>query len=252
MNLKPVLHKLKKATPFILSGLSVIGVAATAILSAKATVKALEKTETEDDAWKCYIPTALVAIATAACIIGNGVFNRKQQASLIAAYTVLEQSYKRYRSKTKELYGEDANKKIMNAIAVDKTKDAGPILNPGLLGDTTLDWGVDDEETKHLFYDSFTHKYFESTISRVLQAEIAVNRNLALGGWVSFNDFYDFLGLEHINGGDEIGWCVCDSYYFMDFSHYPTQVEETQDGVPLTALVIDYEWLPETEEGLGL
>lgn len=254
MNLKPFLRSIKKASPIILSALSVIGVAATAVLSAKATVKALEKTENEDaaDAWKCYIPTALVAIATAACIIGNGVLNRKQQASLLSAYALMERSYRQYRNKTVELYGEDADKKIICSLAVETPKKGTVIIHPGLTSTSTLDWGNDDEEIHHLFWDSFSERYFTSTISRVLQAEIAVNRcmNLSCGGFVTVNDFYNFLGLEPITGGDEIGWSVCDCYTFLDFDHYVTKLEDSPDGVNLEALVIDYQWLPQTADEL--
>ena len=103
MNFQPFLRKLKKAAPYILSGLSIVGVAATAVMSAKATAKALEQAEERDDTWKCYIPTALVAIATCAVIIGNGVINRKRQASLMSAYALLASQYKRYKDKAVEV-----------------------------------------------------------------------------------------------------------------------------------------------------
>ena len=248
MNLKPVLHKLKKATPFILSGLSVIGVAATAILSAKATVKALEKTETEDDAWKCYIPTALVAIATAACIIGNGVFNRKQQASLIAAYGVLADTYRRYREKTKELCGEETDKKIVSQIAIEKADRDICINRVGLVSTTSLDWDVDEEETVHTFYEAYSGRLFESTINKVRQAELALSNDMANGEFVSLNTFYRYLGLSEIYGAEGIGWCVCDGYYYIEFNHYKAVVDDGAEGIE--ALVIDYQWLPETEETL--
>lgn len=253
MNFKPVLHKLKKAAPFILSGLSVIGVAATAILSAKATAKALELPEDSNEAWKYYIPTALTAIATAACIIGNGIFNRKQQASLMAAYAVLEQSYKRYRDKTKEVCGEESDKKIISSMAIEKVSDDHCIEHVGLCRVTTADWGTDDEEVKHIFYEAFSGRLFESSISKVLQAELAVSNDMADGGFVSINQFYEYLGLSQIEGGDLIGWCVCDGYYYIEFNHYKSSLEVASDGgdvQKMEALVIDYMWLPETEDAL--
>jgi len=247
MNYKPILRKCQKALPYILSGLSVVGVVATAVFSAKATAKALEQVNERDDTWKCYIPTALIAIATAACIIGNGVLNRKQQASLISAYTVMATSYKRYREKTKELYGDDADKKIMSQIVVEKAKDAH-IYNPGVFKSTTLDWGVDDQETQHLFYEAYGQTYFTSTINRVMQAQMAMMERLCMLQFVSVNEFYELLGLDPIHGGDEVGWAICDGYAHPEFDHYKTQVSMNDE---LEALVIDYMWYPETVEELG-
>lgn len=259
MNKAVLVRKAKKALPYVLSGLSIAGVVLTGIFSAKATAKALEQIDKEDrdDTWKCYISTALIAIATAACIIGNGVLNRKKQASLVAAYTLLASNYKKYREKVKEEIGEEEEHKIASdsriSSNIEQAKKDNVVWAPSLTGSSTLDWGSDEDEVSHLFYDAFGKRFFTSTISRVLQAEIAVNRNMALGGWVSINDFYEFLGIEKIkNGGDEIGWCVCDGYTYLDFDHYKAQVEDTESGDNLEAYVIDYIWIPETEEALGL
>lgn len=251
MNLKPLASKLKKAAPIILSALSVIGVVGTAILSAKATAKALEQVDERDDTWKCYIPTALVVLATAMCIIGNGVINRKNQASLLAAYAVLERSYRQYRDKVKEICGEEVHKKIICEthsdlpVKVEKAKPV-PINSPCLLSDNCLDWDVDDMETPHLFCEAFSGRYFESNIHRVMQAEMAVCRNFSLGGFVTVNDFYEFLGIEPFEGGDEIGWCLCDGINAMEFNHYKTTIDDgSEDG--LDVLVIDFDFTPRTE-----
>lgn len=251
--LRAVSRKAKKALPIILPIISVAGVFATGILSAKATIKALEQAEERDDAWKCYIPAALTAIATASCIIGCGVLNHKRQASLLSAYALLANSYKQYREKTRELYGEDVDKKIMSTIAIEKTDPRVIIKRVGLTSITTSDWGIDEEETKHIFYEAFSGRIFESTAHKVLQAELAVANNMADGGFVSINDFYEFLGLPRLEGLDPIGWCICDGYQWVEFNHYKTKLEVASDGSDiqhLEALVIDYQWLPETEEYL--
>jgi len=248
MNIQPFLRKLKKATPIVFSVVSIAGVFATGILSAKATVKALEQVDKHEDAWKCYIPAALTAIVTAACIIGNAVFNKRQQASFMSAYALLANSYRQYREKTRELYGEDADRKIRQAIRVEQPKKV-EVRRSGLITCSTLDWGTDDEEVKHLFYDTYSNRYFESTISKVLQAEINIGNDFSLGGWVCMNDFYDQLGLEHVDGGDEVGWCVCDDLYFIEFDHRKELIEDTIYGDYIEALVIDYVWPPNTEAG---
>ena len=255
----PLIRGLKKALPYILSGLSVAGVAATAIFSSKATAKALaiaeknqltEKGEIFKQTWKCYIPVALTAIATAACILGNGVISRKKQMSLIAAYSLLAKNYKQYRDEVKELYGEEADKKVISTIAIQHVPKEHAVFQPGLASTSCLDWGANDDETPHLFYDSFSERYFTSTVSQVLQAEIGLNRDLSICGFVSLNDFYVLLGIDEIDGGNEVGWCVCDGYTFLDFHHYRALLEESPDGENFEAYVIDADWPPMTEEEL--
>ena len=54
----------------------------------------------------------------------------------------------------------------------------------------------------------------------MLQAEYHLNRNFAIrGGDGTVNEFYEFLGLAPIDGGDTIGWAVCDELRWVDFNH---------------------------------
>ena len=52
---------------------------------------------------------------------------------------------------------------------------------------------------------------------------------------------YEFLGIETISGGDEIGWNISSGLVWIDFNHYKTVLD---DG--LEVCVIDMDWLPET------
>ena len=260
VNTGQIVRKLKRAAPYILSGLSAVGVFASAFLSAKATIKAVEvvkekelqdKEEILKASWKYYIPTALTTIATAACIITCAAFNKQQVASLTSAYALLAQNFKRYRAKVKELYGTEAEQKIRNELLIEvPKKDWGPI-HCGLIDTTSMDFGTEDEEVKHLFMDGYTKRTFTTSISKVLQAENEVNRQMITYGFVSLNDFYDFLGLEPYDGGDTIGWSVCEGYQWLDFYNHKEIIEEPSDGSePLEALIIDYDWYPETKEAL--
>lgn len=68
-----------------------------------------------------------------------------------------------------------------------------------------------------------------------------MNRDFVIGGYRSVNDFYEFLGIEPISGGDEIGWNISSGLVWIDFDHYKTVLD---DG--LEVCVIDMDWLPET------
>lgn len=127
--------KLRHSSPIILTCLSVVGVVGTTVMAVRATPKALrlikaKKDELQTDkltpvelvqtTWQCYIPSALLGASTIVCIIGIGVMNKRNQATLTSAYTMLNESYKQYRQAAKRVYGEDANDKIN----IEMTKDA--------------------------------------------------------------------------------------------------------------------------------
>ena len=208
---------LKRSSPTILTCLGAIGVVATSVLAVKATPKAMDiirahegtdhegnyygptKLEVVRLTWKCYIPAALVGLSTIACIFGANVLNKRNQASLASACALLSESYRQYRKAAKTVYGEDADKKIK----IEAAKNV-PVSAKGCY---IYDPELESESEEILFYDTFTQRYFTSTMASVLNAQYHVNRNFALRGYSTINELYDFLGLEECHGGgDLIGW----------------------------------------------
>ncbi len=252
---------MKKASPTILSCIGAVGVVATAVMAVKATPKALElvkedsrkkhdsdpyaatRMEAVKACWKCYIPVVVTGAATIACIFGANTLNRRQQASLVSAYALVSQKYNDYKRKVKELHGEDTHKKIMESLAVEKVDKDHVIYAQGFMGNSSLTFD-DAGEEERLFYDSFSGRYFTSTISKVLQAEYHLNRNFALsGGEIALNHFYELLGIEGIEEGDTIGWMVNDEMYWIDFDHSKVVQD---DG--LECYIIDMVYTPGTAD----
>ena len=131
----------------------------------------------------------------------------------------------------------------MESIASEKVDKDHVITSPGIMGSSCLDFEDADEEER-LFYDSFSERYFTSTIGKVLQAEYHLNRNFALnGGGIALNHFYDLLGIADIPEGNTIGWFVNDEMYWIDFDHSKAILE---DG--LECYIIDMVYTPGTEE----
>lgn len=239
------MHKtLKQYAPLILSTMAGIGVVGTAILSSKAALKydqiqkeASQNTtsETIRTASLIYLPVIALGTATIVCIFGANVLNRRNQAALISAYALLDQSYKEYKSKLIELHGEEVHQEIMESIAVDKVKDTN-IYAMGLTGGLTLT-DEDNPEPKRLFYDELSKRYFEKTLASVIEAEYHLNRNYMIGGEVSLNDFYIFLGLDPTEFGDTVGWSIKDDLFWIDFNHRKVTLD---DGLECYILEIPY------------
>lgn len=244
MDLRPFI---KKNASTILSCMGAAGLVATTVLAVKATPKALSlleeakeekgaeltKWEKINTAGTAYIPTALTGIATVACILGSNVISKRQQASLMGAYALLDSSYKEYRKKTDELYGEEAGKQIRGEIAKDKyTGD-----------DVSLDDG------KELFYDFYSGRYFESTPEAVLWAEYETNRSMFVNYAVGLNEFYKLLGLEELPEYESIGWScgqIEEMYWhpWIEFNHEETIIDgdsEYNEGMKCTIIYIPFD-----------
>lgn len=194
---------LKKHSSTILTVASSAGVITTAVLSVKATPKALilleeAKKEKSDElsvfetvkvAWKPYIPAAISGVSTIACIFGINYLSIKNQASLMSAYALLDNSYKEYRNKVNEIYEDGADIKVRQEIASSK-----------------YDKNKKVEDGKILFFDFNGVRFFESTMEQVMYAENAFLEILNGRGYACINEYYDLLGLSHIDGGDQLGW----------------------------------------------
>lgn len=245
-----LLHKsglyIKKYSPVALSCVASAGVIVTAVLAVRATPKAVEliradsrrnhdgdpyaytKKEAVTSAWRCYIPAVAVGASTIACIMSANALNRRQQAALTSAYALVQSSYKEYKDKLKELYGEEAHQRIMKELAVEKANKI-PIYAESFCSCRTLGFEELAEEDV-LFYDAMGDRYFTSTITRVLEAEYHLNRNFCLGWIPSLNDFYELLGLEKTEYGDAVGWTNSNGdYYWIDFFHMHTDLDGTMD-----------------------
>lgn len=219
---------MKRNASTILTVVGSAGVIATSVMAVKATPKALlsieqakkekgeelTKLEIVQVAGPVYIPAVLIGAATIACVFGANALNKRQQAALMSAYALLDSSYKEYRKKVTELYGEDADEKVKVEIAKAK-------------------YDEDDipTEDKQLFYDEFSGRYFESTMEKVLQAEYQINRELSLRDQVALNEFYKLLGVPEIEAGDTLGWSSGSNFAaywqnWIDFGHQKTYIDD--------------------------
>lgn len=229
---------LKKNSATILTCVGAAGVIATTVTAVKATPKAiaaieaakeekgeeLTKTELVKIAGPAYIPSIVLGVSTLACIFGANVLNKRGQASLMSAYALVDSSYKDYRKKVDELYGDDASSQVREGIAKDQYKEQSPVL---------LDDG------KRLYYDYYSNRYFEATPYVVQRAEYEVNRALMMDDAVYLNEWYTNLGIETLEHGYDFGWTTCansEAYWqtWIDFHHEKVVMEDGLECIIIT------------------
>lgn len=238
----------KKHVSLILTCLGSAGVIATAIITGRATIKAmhiLEEAEESHELTKMekfkiiaptYTPATILGVSTVACIFGANILNQKYQASLMSAYALVNSSYNDYKRKLKELYGEDAHNKIVDELAIEKA-DEIYICADSCIESSSLTIDGENAE-RRLFYDGYSKRYFEASVEQVLNAEYHLNRNYILRGSACINEFYEFLGIAPMSGGEELGWDICSEIFWIDFNHHKFT---TKDGLECCYISMPFE-----------
>lgn len=245
---------LKRNSSTILTIASAVGVVVTVITAVKATPKATARLEEAKEekgeelttlevvkvAAPVYIPSVVVGTGTIICMFSANALSKRHQAALSSAYALIDGSYKEYKSKLKELYGEEAHNNIVDSIVKEHCNET--YLYSTDFGSSSLELEPGDEGEMMLFYDHYSERYFETTMEKVLQAEYHLNRNFSIGFCAPVNEFYEFLGLCPIDGGDEVGWTMADGINWIDFNHRKVQLD---DG--LSCYVIEMVFSPTSD-----
>lgn len=232
---------LKRNSSSILTGIGAAGVVVTSVMAVKATPKAIRileeaKEEKGEDltaietvraVGPIYIPAIVSGVSTIACIFGANILNKRNQAALASAYAFLDNSYKEYKNKVSELYGDDANNNIREEIAKDKYKYYSNSF-------------TDD---KQLYFDEYSGRYFQSTPKDIQKAEYELNRTLSIDDEAYLNDWYEYIGLEPLDHGRDFGWSTGINYEqywqsWIDFTHTKTVLD---DGLECIIISFDQE-----------
>ena len=234
-----LMQGIKKQLPLIFSIVASAGVVATTAVA----LKVKPKKPPEDLGpkakavvyFKTYGPTIALATSTIACIFGSYAVSRKHQAAIVSAYTMLYTSYNEYKEKVKELYGEEAHKAVMDVIVKEKCKDVSLTARGSTNSSLSIDYEFEPEVVR-TFYEPISERYFESTLSKVIEAEYHLNRNFVLGAAITLNDFYEFLGLSTTEYGETVGWFLDDGLYWIDFDHQMVQLEDSPNGMNICVI----------------
>lgn len=209
MDARTLKLNIEKNAPAILSGLAVAGIITTAIFSSLSAIKAVElidkARETKGNKpltkkeilWTVapvYVPTVVIAGATILCVFGINRYNRKSQMAIASLYSMTDQTLRDYRAKVKELYGDEADKDVTDAIIKDIDEEIDAELSK-----EGRDWNT-------MFYEPITDCYFYSDKVTVLRAAYELNRKITLKGCASVNNYLGYLGLSTKDYCDNLGW----------------------------------------------
>lgn len=205
---------LKRNSPTIFTALSICGVVATAYLASKASFKAVDVINKEQEhldsfekshpldlkektklVWKNYIPPVVSGAVTIGCILGANKSNSNKTAAAVAAYSLTENLFGEYRKKVVDELGERKEEQIRDAIAqehVSKIPSREVVV-------TAVSGHV-------LCCELYTGRYFRSDMETLRKAQNDLNKLVNEQIYVSLDEFYDLVGLQPTSNSDQLGW----------------------------------------------
>ena len=156
---------------------------------------------------KLYAPTALlVAGGTLSILAGHRILSARY-AGVVAAYSVLEQSFDKYRDRVREELGEDRELAIYAGAKEVRTEiDAATGESIKVLV---------DQKGRSMYarcFDEVTSDRWEKTYGYnqafIRGKQNQLNDRLKVRGHVFLNEVYDALGFPHTPEGQVVGWIL--------------------------------------------
>lgn len=263
--------KFKKHSPEILVVAGVVGTVASAVMACRATTKIsgiidnakeeIEKVHTvmEDESYadkyseedskkdltiiyaqtglkiaKLYAPSVILGILSLGSIVASNNILRKRNVALAAAYATIDNSFKDYRKRVVERFGEEVDKQLKYNIKAKQIEETVVDENgKEKKVKTTVDVVNPDEISDYAkFFDEaspYWEKDPEYNLTFLKIQEKYANDLLKAQGYLFLNDVYKSLGLEPTKAGQVVGWIYDpenpDVDNYVDFGIYDVSNE---------------------------
>lgn len=279
-NLHRVGFKIKKHSPEILVGAGIVGVVTSGIMACKATTKLDEvlaepkekidkiheliehpelvpegKEYTEEDSKKdltimyvqsavkvvkLYAPSVILGTVSIAAILGGNRILKKRNVALAAAYTTIDKSFKEYRGRVVERFGEELDKELRYNIKAKEIEET--VVNEDGT-ETTVTKTVNVSEMGEysdyakFFDDGCTGwtKDPEFNLMFLKDQQRYANDLLQSKGHLFLNEVYDMLGIPRTQAGQIVGWIYDEKHPIgdnkVDFGIYNTYNEANRNFV---------------------
>ena len=224
---------IKRNLPTILTAAGVVGTIGASVLYTKGRDdyneyidEAVEDHDdiTRTDKFKAFVDAYALPIcvhsASIALILMGDRMHVNRQIKIAEAYMALDASYKAYRLKSNDIYGDDASEKIDFEIAKDKMRE-------------NMDWQYGNDTVT--FYDGWNDRYFEASMEDVTEAIASVNNHFCRYGYAYLNTFYACIpNLDSPTMTRDLGWTTSNvkDYIKFDIKHVIIHDNEIYDYYP--------------------
>lgn len=191
---------------------------------------------------KLYGPSVIVGALSITSIVASNVIMKKRNIALAAAYTTIDQSFKKYRSNVVERFGAEVDRQLkhnIKAVEIEKviTDENGEEKRVSELAEL-----VDEDPTKYSEYARFFDEYSdywekdpEYNLMFLNRQQAYANDLLKTKGFLFLNDIYRMLGIPETKAGQVVGWIynekepVGDNY--IDFGIYDVKKRNNREFV---------------------
>lgn len=234
----------QRNSPVLLFGLGAIGITTTVVLACRATLKmsdileegqeklreidgkierdggensVLEKSKFKVklhvaiDVAKEYAPAAIVGVISLGALTGAHVILSRRNASLTAAYAIVDRSFKEYRGRVKTELGAEKDMEFRFGTAEREIAEEGPngIETKVIRGFDQEAEKANEEFTYARIFDESHPEWSNVPMQNQYRITLALNHArdlLEIKGVVFLNDVYDMLGFPRTKAGQVVGW----------------------------------------------
>ena len=238
----------EKHSPEILAGVGVVGVVASTVMACKATMKlndileesketrdkikevesnpryeeeyshedakkdlTINYTQTAMKIAKLYAPAVILGSASLGCLLASNDILRKRNAALSAAYMTVDKSFKEYRQRVVDRFGEEVEKEIRYNIKAEEVTST-VVAEDGsetTVTETvkTMDPNLYSDYAK--FFDEaspYWQKDPEYNFMFLKSQQQYANDLLKARGRLFLNEVYEMLGIDKTKAGQIVGW----------------------------------------------
>ena len=266
--------KVEKHSPEILMGVGVVGVVTGTVMACRATLKLndiLEEAQetrdkikevasnpnyedkyTEEDAKKdlavnyiqtgvkvakLYAPAIAVGVAGVGCVLASHDIMKKRNVALSAAYLTVDKSFKEYKQRVVDRFGEEVEKEIRYGI---KAEEIVETVTDEEGNETTVTETV--KTMNPTLYSDYARFFDEASpcwqndpeynLMFLRAQQQYANDLLRAKGRLFLNDVYEMLGIEKTKAGQIVGWVYDrenpNGDNFVDFGIYDMSKERVR------------------------
>lgn len=278
--------KLRKHSPELLIAAGVVGTVVSTVLACKATTKLstildesknnietihkckndkeMEDRYSQEDAKKdlaivyaqtgvkivkLYAPAVVLGTISIAGIVASNNILRKRNVALAAAYATVDKSFKEYRSRVVERFGDDVDKELRYNIKAKKIEETikDPESGKEKKSKITVNVAAPTVDDYARFFDKTCRHYEENMNYNLMllrsQQQLA-NDKLVADGFLFLSDVYDMLGITRTKMSQSVGWIYkpdgnSNGDNFVDFGVMVVK-RETEDGGYEDAILMNF------------
>lgn len=234
-------HTLDIKKPEILTGMGIVGFAATVADAIKRTPYAMldledaeyelyeserEPSQKEIIVTKAkavvphYISTMILGTSSIACFVGSVKESNKRIAASVAAYMIANDEARKLKNEVAFLEDKVAEQDAEIVALQKPTKGKSKKLNKEEEESKSKEVSESDikevipQAEEVLMCDKMSKRYFYSSPLKIKEIEAKLNRDLLLNMFVPLNDFYYEVGLSNSGLGEYFGWEAGDEINF--------------------------------------